>query len=230
MQHNTPAFDALILAGGRSSRLGGTPKQDLVFEGTTLLDSALAAASGARRTVVVGPTPATLPPGVMACREQPEFAGPAAAIATGLQVLDREGGSSEYTLVLACDMPLVSGAVLELKAELSRTRGHQPDGIVACTDDTGGRSRMQPLAAFYRTAVLQKSAGELAARNELINGSVRALLASLDLQLVLVPRVSTADVDTWDDAAALGVAVGGEEGSGQGSGNDNAANDSGGMQ
>jgi hypothetical protein len=35
---------------------------------------------------------------------------------------------------------------------------------------------------------------------------VRSLLASLDVQLVPVPAAFTADVDTWDDAAALGIA------------------------
>jgi hypothetical protein len=39
-----------------------------------------------------------------------------------------------------------------------------------------------------------------------MNGSVSALLARLDVQLVTVPAGSTDDVDTWDDAAALGVA------------------------
>ncbi|HEY8752585.1 MAG TPA: NTP transferase domain-containing protein, partial [Arthrobacter sp.] len=30
-------FDAVILAGGRSSRLGGVPKQDLRYDGDSLL-------------------------------------------------------------------------------------------------------------------------------------------------------------------------------------------------
>ena len=37
---------------------------------------------------------------------------------------------------------------------------------------------------------------------------MRSLLASLDVQLVTVPAGTTADVDTWDDAAALGVDAG----------------------
>ncbi len=65
----------------------------------------------------------------------------------------------------------------------------------------------QPLAAFYSTLGLIQACEALAARNALVNGSVRALLASLDVQLVTVPAGSTSDVDTWDDAAALGVAA-----------------------
>jgi molybdopterin-guanine dinucleotide biosynthesis protein A len=66
--------------------------------------------------------------------------------------------------------------------------------------------RRQPLLGFYSTAALQRGVKDLASRGALINGSVKALLASLDVQLVTVPAGSTDDVDTWDDAAALGVA------------------------
>ncbi|MGO4494169.1 molybdenum cofactor guanylyltransferase, partial [Arthrobacter sp. 2YAF22_2] len=62
-------YDAVILAGGRSSRLGGVPKAQLRVDGATLLERSLQAASGARRTVVVGPDPGGLPPDVLGCRE-----------------------------------------------------------------------------------------------------------------------------------------------------------------
>jgi hypothetical protein len=64
------------------------------------------------------------------------------------------------------------------------------------------------LVGFYRTEGLKRAVQALAARGGLINGSMRSLLASLDVQLVTVPAGSTADVDTWDDAAALGVDAG----------------------
>lgn len=196
-------FDAVILAGGRSSRLGGVPKQGLVFEGATLLQQSLAAASGAFRTVVVGPDAGALPAGVLSCREQPEFAGPAAAVAAGLAVLAQAGNESAYTLVLACDMPRISAAV-EVLTEALESREFQVDGLMACGEDR----RPQRLAGFYRTDKLKRAAEELASQDSLINGSMRALLASLDLQLVTVPTGSTDDVDTWDDAAALGVDAG----------------------
>ena len=222
MQENSLAFDALILAGGRSSRLGGVPKQSLVFHGQTLLERALDAAAGARHTVVVGESgflpsqgtasqpvsPTGWPPGVLTCREEPPFAGPAAAIAAGLDTLGRNGGGAPFTLVLACDMPLAGEAVAVLREALSesaaRPRGGDGGSLVARSSD----GRAQPLAAFYSTPGLKRACAELAARNALVNGSVRALLASLDVQLVTVPSGSTSDVDTWDDAAALGIAAG----------------------
>jgi molybdopterin-guanine dinucleotide biosynthesis protein A len=197
-------FDALILAGGRSARLGGVPKQGLTYDGDTLLRRSVAAAGGARAVVVVGPDGGETPAGTLSCREEPPFGGPAAAIAAGLAALEKAGGRRPpWILVLACDMPNVRPAVTALREGL---RGCGPaaerDGVVAVSED----GRRQPLVGLYSTAVLQRAAGELAAQGTLINGSVRALLASLDLKPVAVPAGSTADVDTWDDAAALGVA------------------------
>ncbi|MDQ5862532.1 MAG: NTP transferase domain-containing protein [Actinomycetota bacterium] len=218
-------FDAVILAGGRSSRLGGVPKQSLTYDGDSLLRRSAAAAGGARAAVVVGPDAWEVPAGFLRCREEPPFGGPAAAIAAGLAALAVAGGNRpRLTLVLACDMPNVGQAVAVLKAALRAgglaaevlaagglasaapaaggPPGVKSDGVVAVSED----GRRQPLVGFYSTAALQRSVAELESTGRLINGSVRALLASLDVQLVAVPAGSTADVDTWDDAAALGVA------------------------
>jgi molybdopterin-guanine dinucleotide biosynthesis protein A len=202
-------FDAVILAGGRSSRLGGAPKPRLVSGGRTLLELALEAAHGAHTIVVVGPDPGPLPAGVLTCREEPPFAGPAAAIAAGLAALAAHrmaGGiapptpaAPAWTLVLACDMPRATAAVTALREELAH--GAEGDGVLAVSAD----GRRQPLAGFYGTAALQRSAAEAARRGALADASVFALLASLDVRGLRVPPGSTDDVDTWEDAAALGV-------------------------
>ena len=204
-------FDAIILAGGRSSRLGGVPKSGLIYDGATLLERSLRAAGAAGRTVVVGPDPGGLPGGVLTCREEPPFAGPAAAIAAGLAALaadhaSRHAAAAPYTLVLACDMPRSEGAVRALAEALAASAAGTPerggaDGVMAVSAD----SRKQPLVGFYGTAVLQRSVADAASRDRLENASVFALLASLDVREVRVPPGSTDDVDTWDDASALGV-------------------------
>lgn len=215
-------FDAVILAGGRSSRLGGVPKAGLMVDGATLLQRALHAARDARRIVVVGPDTGDLPPGVLGCREHPPFAGPAAAIAAGLTALTAQGAGAQgsagrpgeaaaespapLTLVLACDMPRVAGAVTALLDTASGNPGAAPagagDGVVAVSAD----GRTQPLVGLYGTAALQRAVADAARRNTLEGGSVFALLASLELRTIPVPPGSTDDVDTWDDASALGAA------------------------
>lgn len=200
-------FDAVILSGGRSSRLGGVPKPGLLHDGATLLDLALQAAGRAAAVAVVGPDPGTLPEGVLSCREDPPFAGPAAAIAAGLSALARHRGADSrhrpapFTLVLACDMPRVGAAV----RTLLEAAGEAPpdDGLMAVAAD----GRRQPLVGLYGTAALQRCVTEARQRGALENASVFALLASLEVREVTVPEGSTQDVDTWDDASALGVTV-----------------------
>jgi molybdopterin-guanine dinucleotide biosynthesis protein A len=200
-------FDAIVLAGGRSSRLGGTPKSALMYDGATLLERSIAAAGGARRIVVVGPEPADLPAGILSCREDPPFAGPAAAIAAGLAGLRRARAADEddaaLVLVLACDMPRAADAVGALREAASAAAA----GSVLASSPDG---RLQPLAGLYRTAALQRAVDDAEAAGSLTHGSVFALLARLDVQAVMVPAGSTDDVDTWDDAAALGVAARGQ--------------------
>ena len=119
-------FDAIILAGGKSSRLGGVPKSRLIYDGATLLERSLRAAGAAGRTVVVGPDPGDLPDGILSCREDPPFAGPAAAIAAGLGALAADhasrheaGAPAPFILVLACDMPRSAAAVRTLVEALA---------------------------------------------------------------------------------------------------------------
>jgi len=194
-------LDAIVLAGGRSSRLSGTPKSGLVLDGATLLERTVLAASDARHVAVVGdpgalPPASLLSPRLLLTRETPEYAGPAAGIAAGMAVLDALAPSpSDGVLVLACDMPSVATAVVAL---LAATSVESPGAIAV---DAEGHPQF--LTAVYPTRAL---ADALAAHADALEGlPVRALLASMTLLEVRVPRGSTDDVDTWEDAARLGV-------------------------
>lgn len=198
------SVDAIILAGGRSSRLGGVAKASLFRDGRTLLQLAIdAARAGGGRVVVVGPEVETTDP-VRFVRERPVFGGPAAAIAAGLDAL-RDGVAAEgptQVAVLACDMPDAApalAAVLEAAAT-----GTGTDGWVA-VDDSG---REQPLLAVYHREALERRVAALRASQpsgDLAGVSVRQLLAGLVLRQVPIPDGGSADVDTWADAAELGV-------------------------
>lgn len=205
-------FNAIVLAGGRSSRLGGVDKASLMFDGGTLLARTLAAVEAAAAVVVVGPAAAAqLPAGVMAAREDPPFSGPAAAIAAGLdRLVDHE---ADYTAVLACDMPYAGTAMQSLLAaapSLTRTQtedapttegpGHG-DGVMA-RDFTG---KLQPLAALYSTSALASAVRSHRGGSGVTGMSVFALVASLQVVPVPVAAQATRDVDTWDDARAFGI-------------------------
>lgn len=204
------SVDAILLAGGRSSRLGGVAKASLVRDGRTLLQLAIDAARAAGgRVVVVGPEVETTDP-VRFVRERPVFGGPAAAIAAGLDALrdDVEAEGPTQVAVLACDMPdaaLALAAVLDAAtATATAATGTDTDGWVA-VDDSG---REQPLLAVYHREALERRVAALRASQpsgDLAGVSVRQLLAGLVLRQVPIPDGGSADVDTWADAAGLGV-------------------------
>lgn len=207
--------DAIILAGGRSSRLGGVAKASLLHDGRTLLQLAIEAArltDGA--IVVVGPDAETTEP-VRFVREHPAFGGPAAAIAAGLRALREEEpssaplrspGRSRGVAVLACDMPGAAPALAVLLETAALAADPEPgvDGWIVV--DAGGRD--QPLLGVYRSDALERRVAELEAAQpsgDLTGVAVRHLLSGLELRRVAVPEGGSADVDTWADAAALGV-------------------------
>ncbi|TDL39125.1 molybdenum cofactor guanylyltransferase [Kocuria rosea] len=178
----------MVLAGGRSARLGGRPKAGLRRAGRTLLELTLDAVREAAGVVVVGPADPAVPGHVLRTREDPPFSGPAAGIAAGLRALDALP-AAQWTLTLACDMPGVSRAV-PLLLEAART-GDGAAGYVSVPPD----GHRQPLAALYRSDVLRRAfAGQDAA-----DRSVFSFVRELPLRDVTVPEDATADVDTWDD-------------------------------
>jgi molybdopterin-guanine dinucleotide biosynthesis protein A len=96
------AYDAVVLAGGASSRMGGQDKTALALDGLSLLDRALAAVADAQQTVVVGVERPTIRD-VRWTREDPPGGGPAAAIACGLGLV-----TAPQVMVLAGDLPFVT--------------------------------------------------------------------------------------------------------------------------
>lgn len=203
-------FDAVILTGGRSSRLGFTAKSEFLVGQQTLLERTLDAASAARRIVIVGPAPipgerdarlpaAVAPSSVLRAREDPPFTGPAAGIAAGLAALAADAAAPvDATLVLACDMP---GIALAVPVLMDGFRDNpNSDGVLAIDAD----GRLQPLAAVFRTSSLASAIAASERSGSLAALPMFRLLDGLRLVPIGVPDGATADVDSWDDAQRLG--------------------------
>jgi molybdopterin-guanine dinucleotide biosynthesis protein A len=171
-------WDAIVLAGGRGSRLGGVDKGSLELDGVTLLSRTLEAVAGAARVVVVGEVDA---PGVIVVQEEPRFAGPAAAVGAGLAEV-----TSPYVLLAGVDQPFLGDAIPAL---LEAVTG---DGVIA-VDADGHR---QQLMIVVNAVALRHA---VAAQSSLTDMSLRALLSPLELVEVDVPVRSTLDIDTWHD-------------------------------
>ncbi|MEX8034094.1 molybdenum cofactor guanylyltransferase [Microbacterium sp. 20-116] len=177
------SVDAILLAGGRASRLDGATKPMLRVGGRTLLHTAVDAvrAAGARRVVVVAPVLDDALE-VTWTREDPPFGGPVAAIVAALGDVD-----AEEVFVLACDLPTAGPAV----ALLSGPVPDNADG--ACLDD----GRHQWLIGRYRTAALRAAASGVSEGGR--DASMRALLGGLRVESVRADPALTRDIDTWED-------------------------------
>lgn len=184
-------LSAILLAGGRGSRMGGVHKPLLEVGGVTLLDAAVTAVrdAGAQQIIAVGP-PDLAHDDLIWVREDPPFGGPAAAILAALPLV-----TAPQTLVLACDLARPAAAV---RALLSA----EPAGDGVCLIDSSGRA--QWLTGLYRTDVLRTAAGGLPDGGR--DASVRSLLQDIRITQVAASGDDGADgldlafdIDTWDD-------------------------------
>ncbi len=205
-----PEFGAIILAGGRATRLGRADKPGLIVGDAPMAATVTAAVvqAGARQVVLVGPERpelaasliGRLPAGFAACRglpagltvtrEDPPGSGPVPALRAGLALT-----GTPWVAVLAADLPFLHG---EAVAELVRAAaaGGQAGAVVADADGA-----LQWLAGCWRTEPLR------AALDGYPGASLRGLLGPL--RPVVVSSAGPAgrpsawlDCDTPADLAA----------------------------
>lgn len=179
---------AIVLVGGRGSRLAGVRKPLLEVGGRTLLARTLAALGGYRPIVAVGPTLDT-GAAVTWVREDPPFGGPVAAIAAGMQVLSPSVGD---VLVLAGDLVHPESVITRLE---SPAPGH--DAVVLRAD-----GHPQWLAGRYRSAALRSALQQLGPA--VAGASCRAALGGLAVYWVDDDDGISADIDTPADLERFG--------------------------
>ena len=206
---------AVVVAGGASRRLNHVPKASLSDGTSTLLDCALEAVAAASPRVVVGPESLPLPTGVLRTREDPPFSGPAAAIHAGLECIATDCERSQvplpdWCLILGVDTPRIAPAVQQLIAAARSaeqavatpsTTGSEAPSDSEASEGFWGVSEgiYQPLVGIYRFEAIRSvfSTGTT-------DASVRSFLRRLNPVAVQMSAADTADVDTWEQAQALG--------------------------
>ena len=171
------AVGAVVLAGGRSSRMG-TPKAQLEWHGSTLLRRTVGIVGrGVDGTVVVVRAPGQelppLPASVEVVDDPVEGRGPLQGIASGLAALV---GHADVAFVCSTDLPFLHPALVRaVVAGLG-------DADVALPVVDGHR---QPLLAAYRTALAERALTLLAEGRDrpafLLEGAEVRLLAEDDL-------------------------------------------------
>ncbi|MHC5857405.1 molybdenum cofactor guanylyltransferase [Nostoc sp.] len=146
---NRSELTAIVLAGGKSSRMG-QDKALIPIEGVPLLQRVCAIAKGCADTIyIVTPWPERyqnlLLPGCEFIREVPMFReslaqGPLVGFAQGLAQVQ-----TEWVLLLACDLPRLRVEVLQ--EWVTRLDGVGDNAIAALAHNPKG---WEPLCGFYR--------------------------------------------------------------------------------
>jgi molybdopterin-guanine dinucleotide biosynthesis protein A len=205
----------IVLAGGRSSRLGGAAlgpggKAAVLLAGRSLLERVVAAvAPEVDRVLVVAapdqPLPA-LPAGVAIVRDSAPGSGPLAALGDGLRAAARFAPPPRVACVAACDVPLLLPAVVRLLVG----RG-LATGASWVVPEWGGHPQVLLSAVALDLLPVIEARVAAGARD------LRGLLAAVDAESpARVERISAAalmavdqrgdfatDVDTPEDLARL---------------------------
>ena len=138
---------AIVLAGGRSSRMG-SPKAALDWHGSTLLRrvTGIVARSVSGPVIVVSAPGQELPEldrAVEVVTDEREGRGPVQGLAAGLHAI---GDRAEFAYVSSTDVPLLHPAFVRHVA------GSLDDDLDVVLPEVGGYR--QPLSAAYRTTLL----------------------------------------------------------------------------
>ena len=175
-------MDVIVLAGGRSTRMG-RDKAQVRIKGTRLIDALLSSLPPLSSPIVVSPFDLGIP----TVSEEPPFGGPVAGIAAALPSV-----SSDLVGVLAVDAPR-SGEALALLAD---ALSGAPDADAAAAVDADGR--LQPLCAVWRRSALAAAVDRTGTRDV----AVKALYSGVDAITVETGGLER-DYDTPAELAEL---------------------------
>ncbi len=194
---------AIILTGGRSRRFDGIHKPGVEVDGRSTISRILQSIRGAAvdaEVWVAGPADglsAAEQKGVRVVREEPEFAGPLAGIAAAVAAMPTEADfpaeTADVTLVLAGDMPLITGGHLGELISACRATGRPATGA----DDRG---KTQFLCAAWPTRLLRARLKEI---GDPTDGAVKLLFAGLESVAVAVDPEEVSDFDTAAELEAI---------------------------
>ncbi len=153
---------ALILAGGRGSRLGYREKALIDINGMPLISFVIEALENVVDTIIIsvrdwaqGELLRALLPDYRFAYDEHKNMGPIAGILSGLEECE-----DEYCFIAACDMPFINGKVIEL---LFRKCGGYEAAIPRWEDGF-----LEPLHAVYRCKPMIREAKSAIEKGETI--------------------------------------------------------------
>lgn len=193
---------AVVLTGGRSSRMGGRHKPGILIDGRSVIDRTLRAlwsAAPSAQVVIAGSAGGLSPQlrdRVLVVREDPPFSGPLAGVAAARQAIPASDG---VVLLLGGDLPFLSSDTI---SSLIATIVDGADAV-SCVDDTG---HLQYLCAGWRQEVFHAQLAQIA---DPAGVPLRVLFSGLTPKLIDCDPDELRDIDTpYDLARAVTTADG----------------------
>lgn len=180
-----PRISAAILAGGRARRLGGADKASLVVGGLRIIDRQIAALARVADDIriVANDPDRYVALGVRVIADRIPGAGPLGGLYTAL-----EDAAQPAVLVLACDLPFVTPALLERLVDEFGS-GDEIDAVVPRSS-----RGLEPLCAVYAARCAD------AARRRIERGALK--LAEL-LGDVRVREIGPGTLATYDEGTVF---------------------------
>lgn len=114
--HDEVSISALILAGGRATRMGGIAKHEIIVQGETILARQARVLREHVGDIIVS-SPVDID-GFRTVRDAHEGIGPLAGILAGL-----EAATTQWMFIVAGDMPYLSGMLIGQMVELAEMAG-----------------------------------------------------------------------------------------------------------
>lgn len=185
---------AVVLTGGRSSRMGGRHKPGIQLGGRSVIDRTLAtlwSVAPTAHVIIAGSDEglsSSFRPHVTVVREDPPFSGPVAGVAAAVDAMSISDG---VTILLGGDLPFLSAATMRRLVQAAGAGA----AVVSCLDET---ERLQYLCSGWDTAILRE---QVAAIPEPAGAPLRALFSGLVPELISCDPNELRDIDTPDDLA-----------------------------
>lgn len=180
-------LSGLILAGGRSSRMGRDKAGLVLPDGRTLLQrqaEVLRAAGAEMLFASVRPGTVGLPGEVSAVFDSVSDAGPLAGVAAGLRA-----APAGRVIVLAVDMPEIEAEHLRTLVELSTATG----GVVPTLN-----GQIEPLVAVYPSSLVASAEAAVAGARRAVQAWVRDEVEQGHLRLWEAPATWAKALRSWN--------------------------------
>lgn len=185
---------AVVLTGGRSSRMGGRHKPGILVGGRSVIDRTLTALWSALPSaeVVIAGSDVGLSPNfrqqVTVVREDPPFSGPLAGVAAAMKVIPPSDGT---VILLGGDLPFLSPDTMTKLADAVAAGAP----VSSCLDATG---HLQYLCSSWHQNALRSQFEQIA---DVTDVPLRALFAGLTPELIDCDPNELRDIDTPEDLA-----------------------------